>query len=125
MIIKIQFVLIKIEFNHPIFQDIFSNNERKKVESPEIYSHFDQKAGLKANEIISLIDGSSFLSDYKIGKGKVLLLNTAPVLSWSNFPIKSIFVPLMNKAVYYLSSKDRNENEFYCRKRCKYSTYRK
>ncbi len=102
----------KVEYNHPIFQDIFSNKEKKNVESPEIYYHFDLKAGINANEIISLIDGSSFLSDYKIGKGKVLLMNTAPVLSWSNFPIKSIFVPLMNKAVYYLSSKDRNENNF-------------
>ncbi len=102
----------KVEFNHPIFQDIFSSNEKKNVESPEIYFHFDVKSGIKANEIISLIDGSSFLSDYKIGKGKVLLMNTAPVLSWSNFPLKSIFVPLMNKAVYYLSSKDRNENNF-------------
>ena len=112
MIIKTPFRFDKIEFNHPIFQDIFSNDEKKNVESPEIYFHFNQKAGLNANEIISLIDGSSFLSDYKIGKGKVLLMNTAPVLSWSNFPIKSIFVPLMNKAVYYLSSKDRNENDF-------------
>ena len=102
----------KIEFNHPIFQDIFTSSDKKKIESPEIYFHFDQKAGLKANEIISLIDGSSFLSEYKIDKGKVLLLNTAPVLSWSNFPLKSVFVPLMNKSIYYLSSKDRSESDF-------------
>ncbi len=102
----------KIEFNHPIFDDIFSDNEKKKIESPEIYLRFNQKAGLNSKTIISLADGSSFLSEYKIGKGKLLLINTAPVLSWSNFPLKSIFVPLINKAVYYLSSKDRTENNF-------------
>ena len=38
-------------------------------------------------------------------------MNTAPVLSWSNFPLKSIFVPLINKSAFYLASKDRTENE--------------
>ncbi|MEO8400033.1 MAG: BatA domain-containing protein [Ignavibacteriaceae bacterium] len=101
-----------IEFNHPIFQNIFFNKEKKKIESPEIYFHFYQKAGLNGKNIISLIDGSSFLSEYKIGKGKVFLFNSAPVLSWSNFALKSFFVPLINKSIYYLSSQDRTDVEF-------------
>ena len=99
-----------IDFNHPLFQNIFAK-EKKKIESPEIYFHFKISPGGKGKNIISLVDGSSFLSEYKIGKGKILLLNTAPVLSWSNFPLKSIFVPLINKSVFYLASKDRTENE--------------
>jgi hypothetical protein len=51
------------------------------------------------------------LSEYKIGKGKIFLLNTSPVLSWSDFPLKSIFAPLINKSVLYLASKDRAESE--------------
>ncbi|MDP2364766.1 MAG: hypothetical protein Q8M94_13490, partial [Ignavibacteria bacterium] len=63
-------------------------------------------------QIITLVDGSSFLSEYKIGKGKVFVFNSAPVLSWSEFPIKSIFAPLINKSVAYLSSKERDKNIF-------------
>jgi hypothetical protein len=59
-----------------------------------------------------LTDGTSFLSEYKPGKGKVFLFNTSPVLSWSNFPLKSIFVPLITKSVFYISSKDRIQNIF-------------
>ena len=59
-----------------------------------------------------MVDGSSFLSEYKIGKEKVFVFNSAPVLSWSDFPIKSIFAPLMNKSVAYLSSKERDGNIF-------------
>ena len=99
-----------VDFNHPVFQNIFSK-EKKKIESPEIYYHFRINTEGKGKNIISLVDGSSFLSEYKIGKGKVFLLNTAPVLSWSNFPLKSIFVPLINKSAFYLASKDRTENE--------------
>jgi hypothetical protein len=102
----------KIEFNHPIFKDIFANRNKEKVESPDIYHSFKIATEGKGINIITLMDGSSFLSEYKIGSGKVLLMNTAPVLSWSNLPLKGIFVPLMNKAVYYLAAKDNGNQEY-------------
>jgi hypothetical protein len=40
------------------------------------------------------------------------VFNSASALSWSDFPIKSIFAPLMNKSVAYLSSKEREQNIF-------------
>lgn len=98
------------DFNHPVFQNIFQNDDKKKYESPELNTHY--KFTSSGNQIISLVDGSSFLSEYKIGKGKVFVFNSAPVLSWSDFPIKSIFAPLMNKSVAYLSSKERQQNIF-------------
>ncbi len=102
----------KVDLNHPVFQDIFSNSSIKKIESPDIYYHFKISTEGKGVSIFSLMDGSSFLGGYKIGKGKAFLMNTAPVLSWSNFPLKSLFAPLFNKSVYYLSSKDRTDNEY-------------
>ena len=102
----------KVEFNHPIFKDIFANQNKKKIESPDIYHSFKITTEGKGINIITLMDGSSFLSEYKIGSGKVLLTNIAPVLSWSNLPLKGIFVPLMNKAVYYLAAKDNGNQEY-------------
>jgi hypothetical protein len=52
------------------------------------------------------------LSEYKLGKGNIFLFNTSPVLGWSNFPLKSIFVPLLTKSVFYVASRDRNQNTF-------------
>jgi hypothetical protein len=102
----------KIEFNHPIFKDIFANQNKQKIESPDIYHSFKITTEGRGTNIITLMDGSSFLSEYKIGSGKVLQMNTAPVLSWSNLPLKGIFVPLMNKAVYYLAAKDNSNREY-------------
>ena len=99
-----------VDLNHPVFQNIFSK-VKNKIESPDIYYHYKINSAGKGRDLISLIDGTSFLSEYKIGKGKIFLLNTAPVLGWSNFPLKSIFVPLINKSIFYLASKDRIENE--------------
>ena len=100
----------KTDFNHSIFQNIFQNEEKKKYESPELNAYY--KISSKGNQIISLVDGSSFLGEYKIGNGKIFVFNSAPVLSWSDFPIKSIFAPLINKSAAYLSSKEREQNVF-------------
>jgi len=101
----------KVEYDHPIFRNIFSGIEKEKLQSPDIYFHYKISSGGKGINIITLTDGTSFLSDYKIGKGKALLLNTSPVLSWSNFPLKNIFAPLLVKSVFYLASKDMAESE--------------
>jgi hypothetical protein len=38
-------------------------------------------------------------------------MNSAPILSWNNFPLKSIFVPLINKSILYLASKDNSDED--------------
>ena len=103
----------KVEFDHPIFQNIFSDIDKKNIQSPDIYYHLKISTQGKGISIITLSDGTSFLGEYKEGHGKALLLNTSPVLSWSNFPLKNIFAPLLLKSVFYLASKDRPENEYF------------
>ncbi len=102
----------KTEFNHPVFQNIFTEGVKRNIESPEINHHFRINSEGKGTTIISLMNGSSFLSEYKIGNGKVFLCNTAPVLSWSDFPLKGIFPPLINKSVFYLASKNETEKKY-------------
>jgi len=101
-----------VEYNHPIFQNLFLKEDKKKIESPDIYAHYKISTQGKGQNIITLLDGSSFLSEYKFGKGNIFLFNTSPVLGWSNLPLKSIFVPLITKSVFYIASKDRNQNTF-------------
>ncbi|OGU74867.1 MAG: hypothetical protein A2V93_04250 [Ignavibacteria bacterium RBG_16_34_14] len=102
----------KTEFNHPVFQNIFTEGVKRNIESPEINHHLKINSEGKGTTIISLMNGSSFLSEYKVGKGKVFVCNTAPVLSWSDFPLKGIFPPLINKSVFYLTSKNETEEKF-------------
>jgi hypothetical protein len=100
------------DLQHPLFQNIFSDQNKKKIESPEIYHYFKINPSTKGETIVPMVDGSAFLSEFKSGSGKIFVLNTAPVLSWNSLPLKSIFVPLINKSVFYLAQKDRNENEY-------------
>jgi len=103
----------KVDLLHPLFEDLFEDKSKTKIESPEIYYYAQIIPDIKGKSIISLYDNSAFLSEYKIGSGKVLVFNIAPVLSWSNFPVKSLFAPLINKIVFYLSSKIKSQQLLY------------
>ncbi|HEX2961177.1 MAG TPA: BatA domain-containing protein [Ignavibacteriales bacterium] len=105
-------VFDKIDFEHPVFSDLFAKSAKKQVESPDVYFYFRLNTQGKGKSIITLPDNSSFLSEYSLGKGKVLLMNTAPVLNWSNFPLKGIFAPVVDKSVFYLASKDHKDASF-------------
>jgi hypothetical protein len=103
---------LESELDHPVFQNIFTDKGKKKLESPDIYRHFKINTAGSGISIIKLMDNSSFLSEFREGKGKIFVFASAPVLSWSNFPLKSIFAPLVNKSVFYLASKDKPEEDF-------------
>ncbi|HVO74327.1 MAG TPA: BatA domain-containing protein [Ignavibacteriaceae bacterium] len=114
------FLFEDVAYEHPLFQNIFAHEEKtsirgkeaEKIESPQIFYHFKINTEGKGRNIISLNDGTSFLSEYKFGRGKLFLMNTAPVLEWSTFPIKSIFAPLINKSVYYLAFHNEEDEEY-------------
>jgi len=103
----------KVDLQHPLFEDLFEDKSKIRIESPEIYYYAHILPDIKGKAIISLYDKSAFLSEYKIGLGKILLFNVSPVLSWSNFPVKSLFAPLINKIVFYISSKTKSQQYFY------------
>ena len=103
----------KVEFNHPLFSNLFNEQTKKKIESPDIYHHLRIDPQGRGINIITLMNGSSFLSEYKFGEGKILVLNTSPVLSWSDLPLKGIFPPLINKSVFYLASKNKEEEKYF------------
>jgi len=103
----------EIDFNHPLFENIYLEKGKKQIESPLINSYHKIHVGGSGKSIIELVDGSSFLSEYNLGGGKVFLFNSSADLSWSDFPIKSIFAPLLNKIVLYLTSnKSITEEQF-------------
>jgi hypothetical protein len=101
-----------IDYQHPLFYDMFENSTKPKIDSPEIYSYLKMSSAGLGKTIISLQDKSAFLSEYKIGNGKVMLFSVAPGLNWSSFPLKGVFAPLVNRAVYYLISETIDGREY-------------
>jgi hypothetical protein len=103
----------KINLQHPLFSDFFENNTKVRIESPDIYFYMRINPGATGKPIIPMYDNSAFLSEYEIGNSKVLVFNTCPVLSCTNFPMKSLFAPLINKSLLYAISRiNEQQNVF-------------
>jgi hypothetical protein len=96
----------KVDFEHPIFKGIFEQGKKRSLDSPELYYYFKQQTQGKGKSIITLIDNVSLLTEFTLGKGKILVLSVSPTLEWSDLPFKGIFAPLMNKSVSYLAARE-------------------
>ncbi len=100
----------KADFQNPLLANLYEDKKDQQIESPEVYYYFKINPGSNGRNIISMIDNSSFLSEYKVGRGKVYLFNSAPVLGWNDFPVKGFFAPLMNKLLLSCASKMKEQS---------------
>jgi hypothetical protein len=98
----------RIEFSHPFFAGMFEsipNNSSalQGISSPKIFESYAlaANAGLP---LIKLSNGSPFLVESKLGKGDILLFDIPPTMAFSDFPQKSIFLPLIRRTAAYASA---------------------
>jgi hypothetical protein len=99
-----------IDFDHPIFNGMFESTPtqrdktQRQIDSPNIFFSLLLQASATGQSVINTSSSAPFLFDYNVGNGRVLFCAVAPNMEWSDFPLKGIFVPLMHRSVYYLSS---------------------
>lgn len=102
----------QVDFNHPVFTNLFEGNVKPQVSSPQIYKYFRVNNSGSSFRIISLVDNSVFMMETKQGNGKILTFTSAPILSWSDFPLKGLFAPLIVKSVFYLGTSNGKTESF-------------
>lgn len=110
------FLFEKIDTDHPLFQGMFESGEKQRpsslnpteVESPRVAKRMKRQAGKQGRTIVSLNDQTPFLTEYRVGDGVALVFSSAPVLSWSDFPLKGLFAPLIHRSVLYASTRSES-----------------
>jgi len=94
----------KINYKHPLFSGLFAKN-KNKFSSPVLQKYVKIKTDFSSDKIITLLDGSPVLIEKEKANGKILLFAISPEISFSNFPVKGIFAPLINKMLMYCGTK--------------------
>jgi hypothetical protein len=108
----------RIDLEHPLFTGIFEEKSllgkkaQRSIESPEVYVALNQRPAVNGRSVIALSNGNSFLTEYNVGSGKILLYSVSATLDWSDFPLKGIFVPLIRRSVTYLASWSEQPTEY-------------
>ena len=92
-----------IDREHPIFQSMFDQapSSKMNIESPHITQRMFLTSEQKVRSIITLSDTKSFLWEKGFGSGMVLGFSVAPDPAWSDFPLKGIFLPLLQQSLFY------------------------
>ncbi|MBI2620582.1 MAG: BatA domain-containing protein [Ignavibacteriales bacterium] len=98
----------RAELRHPLFQEMFQeddaalrNQPAKSLESPRIQTHARLIPTERAFSLITIAGGSPFLLEQQLGAGRILLFAVSADLSFSDFPLKGLFVPLLHRSVAY------------------------
>lgn len=100
----------QVDFAHPLFSGLFEQSHYgtrtpPTIESPKIFTAISPPPGSEGQTIISLSNGVGFLTEYPAESGRVLLFSVEAGLTWSDFPVKGLFVPLLYRSVVYLAAR--------------------
>ena len=82
----------KIDMDHPLFANIFEKDSRGRsldpssIESPRIVTSLKVQSGKAGRTVITLSDGSAFLSEYAVGAGPSSSFRSSNQTSPFSFP---------------------------------------
>ena len=97
----------QVDLAHPFFAGLFADRgsetqTMRGIESPRIFEYYTLGQG--GLQLIRLSSGTAFLVETELGRGRILLFAIPPTLAFSDFPTKSIFLPLVRRSAAYTSS---------------------
>lgn len=108
----------KIDFEHPVLSGVFRNqslnitSQKFIVESPVISSYYTLLPGGNVSSLITLNNNKLFIAESKLSKGKVLISSVSAENEFSDFPFKTIFLPIIIRSIYYLGNSFGFQSEY-------------
>ena len=97
---------------HPIFQSF--GVQSGALQSVSIYSHMllDPAPSDRDTELLlSYQDNAPALLERRVGKGRVLLFTATVDNDWTDFPVRTAYLPLMNRSLLYLARRATSEGD--------------
>lgn len=94
--------IAKLDAGHPALQGIKEPLLQESLRSTRVQGYFlTEPDGSSA--LLSLSNGAPLLLEKKVGSGRVLFFATAADRDWSDLPLKTVYLPLIQSLVSYLT----------------------
>lgn len=89
---------------HPVFR-VFELPGGASLQSAQVYSYMLLQPGASgdARTVLRYRDESPALIERRLGDGRVMLWTTTLDREWTDFPVRTAYLPLMRRAVQYLA----------------------
>lgn len=105
----------RVDTEHPVFEGVFessSGDDPLRAESPRVLSAVEYvPASGTEQTLMRMSNGSPFLQEIRTGRGIVMLLAVGADPTWSDLPVRGIFVPLVFRTLQYLSATEAVQGE--------------
>ncbi len=94
----------KTNFDHPVFQGIFSGEkEKREIDSPAFRFTVLARPNDEAEVIMRYSNDAPFLLEKRFKQGVLFTFLASADANWSDLTFKGIFAPLVNRSVRYVS----------------------
>lgn len=92
----------KLESRHPALRALSDPLLRESLQSTRVRGYFRAEAP-DGTSLIALANGDPLLSEKRLGAGRVLFFATSADRDWSDLPLKTAYLPLIQSLVSYLA----------------------
>ena len=93
----------KIDLAHPALQSLSDPILQESMKTARVWGY----QRVTGKPLIALANGEALLLEQKIGNGKVMLMTTSADRDWSDLPVKTAFLPLVQSLTQYLAGGKR------------------
>ena len=92
-----------LEYAHPVFEPFRAPRSGNFASVPVYYYRTITSA--PSAQVLARFDGSApALTERRVGSGRVLLWGTTLDVSWSELPVRPVYVPFVHRAIRHLAS---------------------
>lgn len=105
--------LDRVDREHPLFRSIFEEQStHAAVEQPAISKIVRYRAGDGDEQtLLSTTIGLPMLQEVRVAPGRLLIAPFVPEVDWTDLPVRGLFVPLLVRSMYYLTSTDEEQGQ--------------
>ena len=97
-------LLTGVNYQHPVFQP-FSGPRHGDFGTVRFYRTARFEPDSSSSVPARFDDGSAAVAEKSLGNGRTFLVLTTFDLSWTDFPIREVFVPFLYESIDYLASR--------------------
>jgi hypothetical protein len=98
--------IARLELTHPALQSLSDNLLQESIKSARVWGYSRILASGKS-VLISLANGDPLLIEHKVGSGRVMFITTTADRDWSDLPVKTAYLPMIQSLTNYLAGGKR------------------
>jgi uncharacterized membrane protein YobD (UPF0266 family) len=94
------------QLTHPALQNLSDNLLQESIKSTRVWG-YSRVSASGGSVLISLANGDPLLIEQKVGSGRVIFITTTADRDWSDLPVKTAYLPMIQSLTSYLAGGKR------------------